>query len=410
MAESFREWLTARLPEQPAAVKADPPVNVEMLGAIDKVQQRFGIPTTLPVTMTTYKETADLLNQLLSDGLKDFCVRYTGWMNGGVNQKVLNKVRLLGELGSEADLKALSGLAQKNGVPLYLDGLTSFARHSGLLDGFLAVRDAARLTTQETVELHEYSTIWYGPETDEAYYLLKPELMQKHAAVLAEAAEKYGAAGISFRDVGSLLSSDYNRKDLVTRVQSLALQQQIMADASAKGQRVMTRKGYDYTLGRADLMIDLDFDGGNYGIVDYYAPFYPMAIHGLANYTGVSLNLADDWESLLLQSAEAGAGLSFTLTTESTQRLQSTVYSSYYGADNSLIYDRMKAIWQRYAGEMAGLNGLRIVDCVRDGHLAVTEYEDGTKVYINYGYEETARDGVTVPARDYQVVGKEGAK
>ena len=59
---------------------------------------------------------------------------------------------------------------------------------------------------------------------------------------------------------------------------------------------------------------------------------------------------------------------------------------------------------------MAGLNGLRIVDCVRDGHLAVTEYEDGTKVYINYGYEETARDGVTVPARDYQVVGKEGAK
>lgn len=410
MAESFRECLTANMPEQPTAVRETAPVNVELLGAIDKVQQRFGIPTTLPVTMTTYQEAAALVNQLLSDGLADFSVRYTGWMNGGVNQKILNKVKLLPEMGSESDVKALAELAKKNGLPLYLDGLTSFARHSGLLDGFLAVRDAARLTTQETVELHEYSTIWYGPETDEAYYLLKPELMQKHAGVLAEAAQKYGAAGVSFRDVGSLLSSDYNRKDLVTRVQSLALHQRIMADAASQGQLVMTRKGYDFTLGHADLMIDMDFDGGNYGIVDVYVPFYPMAIHGLANYTGVSLNLADDWETLLLQSAEAGAGLSFTLTAESTQRLQSTVYSSYYGADNSLIYDRIKTIWQRYASDMAGLNRLRIVNCRRDGHLAATEYEDGTEVLINYGYEDITRDGVAVPARDYLVLRKEGAK
>lgn len=410
MADSFREWLMARMPAHPAAVQQDAPVNVELLGAIDKVQQRFGIPTTLPVAMTTYQEAADLLNQLTGDGLNNFSVRYTGWMNGGVNQKMLNKVSLLRELGSESELKAAAELAKKNGVTLYLDGLTSFARHSGLLDGFIAVRDAARLTTQETVELHEYSTIWYGPEQDEAYFLLRPELMRKHAGVLSDAVDKYGAAGVTYRDVGSLLSADYNRKDFVSRVQSLALQQQILADAAARGQKVMTRKGCDYTLGLSDLMIDMDFDGGNYGIVDYYAPFYPLAIHGLANYTGVSLNLADDWETLLLQSAEAGAGLSFTLTAESTQRLQSTVYSSYYGADSSLIYDRMKAVWLRYTNDMAGLNGLRIVNCGRTDHLAVTEYEDGTAVYINYGYDKAMQNGVTVPARDYMVVRKEGAK
>ena len=37
--------------------------------------------------------------------------------------------------------------------------------------------------------------------------------------------------------------------------------------------------------------------------------------------------------------------------------------------------------------------------------LSVTEYADGTKVYVNYGYSDAQTpDGVTVPARDYLTV------
>ena len=36
--------------------------------------------------------------------------------------------------------------------------------------------------------------------------------------------------------------------------------------------------------------------------------------------------------------------------------------------------------------------------------VSCTEYDDGTKVYVNYGYEDYSTDGVTVPARDYLVV------
>ena len=32
--------------------------------------------------------------------------------------------------------------------------------------------------------------------------------------------------------------------------------------------------------------------------------------------------------------------------------------------------------------------------------VSCTEYADGTKVYVNYGYSEYAADGVTVPARE----------
>jgi hypothetical protein len=33
-----------------------------------------------------------------------------------------------------------------------------------------------------------------------------------------------------------------------------------------------------------------------------------------------------------------------------------------------------------------------------------TEYADGTRVYVNYGYTDYVADGITIPARDYKVV------
>ena len=40
----------------------------------------------------------------------------------------------------------------------------------------------------------------------------------------------------------------------------------------------------------------------------------------------------------------------------------------------------------------------------RSANIALLEYEDGTKVYVNYGYADYSVDGMTVPARDYKVV------
>ena len=408
MALAYRDYLQHGIADHHTRVDEKTPVSVELLGAVDKVQQRFGIPTLLPVPMTTYRQAAEILDRLAADGMDGYSVRYTGWMNGGVNQKILNKVRLLSELGSEKELKAFLEKAKGQGVDVYLDGLTSFARHSGLLDGFVYVRDSAKFTTQENIELRDYSTIWYGPDTaTDSYWLLKPALMEKHAGVLSDAAAKYGAAGIAYRDVGSMLSADYDRKHWVTRAQSLALHQQIMRAASEKGQKVLTHKGFDFALPVSNLAVDLDFDGGNYGIIDYYVPFYPTAIHGLANFTGSSLNLSDDWETLLLQSAESGAGLSFTFSAESAQELQSTFYSSFYGADISLVYDKALSIWRSYMEGLGDLNRVPITDFRREGSVSVVTYENGRQVFVNYGYAEAETDCVKVPARSY-LVRKEG--
>ena len=174
--------------------------------------------------------------------------------------------------------------------------------------------------------------------------------------------------------------------------------------AQEKGLKISIKEGNDYALPYADLVTDINLSGNGYAIIDESIPFYEIAIHGLKNYTGEPINLAGDYRTSLLECAEYGAGLNFSLMKADTRILQDSAYSCYTGA----AYDRWKAslipMISRYQTEMTGLNSQRIV-----GHrklspeAAVTEYEDGTRVYVNYGHSDLTSGGKTIPARDYLV-------
>lgn len=404
MANAYRDYLQAKYPEMNRETSAETPVMVEMVGAIDKVQQRFGVPTNVPIPMTTYQQAAELLQKLAAAKLGDLSVRYAGWMNGGLNQKLLNSVKLVKELGSAADLRALTKAARDANVPLYLDGLTQFARDSGMMQGFISFRDAARFTTREEAELPEYSSIWYGsPDWRETYYLIKPALAMQAADILSKAAADYGATGVSFRDLGGMLSADYDGKDLTTRVQAQAQQVEKLKELRAKGQNIMIRQGNEFAAVYADLVTDMDFDGSQYGIIDAYVPFYPMVLHGTVPYTGEAINLTGDGEELILRSAEMGAGLQLSLMANGVRDLQDTWFSAYYGADAAFLDEWLDDI-REYNAQMSGTFNQKMTGHVRSGNVSVTTYENGTKVYVNFGYGNETSGGVEVPARSYTVV------
>lgn len=402
MAAAYREYLLAENAVLNREVSSEGHTVIEMVGAIDKVQQRFGVPTSVPVPLTTYKQAQELLERLVAENLPNLSVRYAGWMNGGLNQSILNSVRLMSEMGSTRELETFTKAASDAGVPLYLDGLTGFARDSGLLEGFLIMRDAARFTTREEVEIPEYSSIWYGPQDwRDTYFLLKPSLSMGNADVLSDAAEKYSAAGVSFRDVGNLLSANYDSKDLTTREEARLMEMAKLSELREKGQLVMTRSGNDYAAVLSDIVTDIDLDGSQYRILDEVVPFYPAALHGSLPYTGAAINLSEDQEELLLRSAEMGASLQFSLMASNVQELQDSWFSDYYGADVSIIYDDMIKTINDYNAAMSGTFNQKMTDHERFGSVTVTEYENGTRVYVNYGYTDAEVDGLSIPARSY---------
>ena len=290
-------------------------------------------------------------------------------------------------------------------MPLYLDGLVGFARNSGLMEGFLAIRDAARHTTREVVEIPEYSSIWYGPQDwRDNYFLLKPAIRMANINVLSDAARDYGAAGVSFRDVGNMLSADYNSNDHHSREEIRLQEMDVMTNLRGNGQLVMTRSGNDYAAIVSDMVTDIDFDGSPYRIIDAFVPFYTAALHGNVPYTGVALNLSEDRDELLLRSAEMGAGLQFSLMASNVQELQDSWFSEYYGSDVSIIYPEMIETIRDYNAKMDGVFNQTMTGHQRIGNVAVTEYANGTCVYVNYGYTDAEVDGVAVAARSYLTV------
>ena len=179
---------------------------------------------------------------------------------------------------------------------------------------------------------------------------------------------------------------------------------QSLQEAKAADQKVMIKMGNDYALPYVDMITDMDLSGTNYTIIDRHIPFYQIALHGMKDYTGKPINLSGEYVTEFLKCVEYGSGLNFTFMAENAWVLQDTTHSSLFGA----AYDAWKGdalqMIVDYQANMKGLNQQRIVshEMLTDD-VAVTGYEDGTKVYVNYAEIEYSGSGVVVAPRSYLV-------
>lgn len=405
MANAYGDYLRAKPEMKGESASEDMPVNVELVGAINKTEVKFGLPVNSVIPATTFEQADGMISEFLDSGVRDLNVRYTGWCNGGVMQRVLTSIHVEGGLGGVNGMKKLMDSAKEKNVDLYFDGISCFAYDSGFFNGFMSLSDSARTTTRAVVKLYPYDIVTYR-ESDwmDPYYLVKPAYAQKCADNLIKDLKNRGAAGVAFRDIGNLLSADYHDSSLTTREQVKEMNIRTLKDAVDAGLKILIKEGNTYALPYADLITDMNLSGNAYAILDYSIPFYQIALHGLKDYTGEALNLAGDSTTLLLESAEYGAGLNFTFMQTNTKVLLDSVFSCYSSAGYNAWKDSAIAMITRYQKEMAGLNRQKITAHERlTGDVAVTTYADGTKVFVNYGINEYTDGTVRVPGRDYVV-------
>ena len=414
MANAYGAYLRDRYPELTAVdASEDMPVSLELIGAIDKRMVTAGLPVKRVIATTTFDQMKKIIDEMSAAGVKELSVKVSGWCNGGISQHVLTGVSVEGVLGGEGGMKALIAYAHDKGVKLYFDGITTFAYDTKLFQGFTARADAARFTTREIVEITPYSQIYYTEDDErDVYYLTRPDYAKKNATNLINALNDRGAFGVAFRDIGYLLSGNYDPNATTTREAVKKMNVETLKEARGKGEAVMIREGYDYAMPYVDIITDMDLNGIDYSLLDQSVPFYQIAIHGAVDYTGPSLSRAHDWKTELLRCAEYGAGLNFTFMYEDAKILQDTTHSAYHGSSYDSWKEEAAGVITRYQTEMAGLNRQAIT-----GHMAlpmnntVTTYADGTKVYVNYSEQDyTLDDGTVIPARDYKVIRPEEGK
>ena len=405
MAEAYRNYLMVKYPELDKNEEASTPINITLVGAIDEVKQRFGFPVSMPVALTSYQEADNILKELIETGYKNLSIRYSAWMNNGIKQSIPTSIKTISQLGSKSKLKKFLNSAKELGVPVYLEGMMQYAYNFGMFDGFAINRDSAKYSSKEEVKLYDFSPIYFGIEDwNDPYYLLKPQISINSIENIADYAKK-NSAQVAFSDVGHQVSADYNPKNLITRQQVIDMQVTALEKVALAGTDIMVNGGNDYVLPYVDFISDMDLTGSQFMILDYMVPFYTMAIHGLVEYSGTSLNLAGDYQNEILKSAESGAGLSFTFMKSSAFTLKDSNYTYLFGADYEKWKDDAYEIYSRYDDELGHCNNQYIT-----GHeqlvkgVFVTSYEDGTKVYVNYNTVDYVNGNITILAKDYKVV------
>ena len=404
MAKTYQKYLFAG---KQKVQNTEAPLAIEIVGAIDKVQQVAGMPKTLPYKLTSYSEAANIINEIEDLGMKNVNFKLSGFINEGVSQTYLKKVKYIKKLGGAGDFKKMVADTSNLSAKVYLDASMQFAYRSGITKGLNRFSTPARFVSSEICRISKYSPIWYGKlDTVDTYYYLNPYVSQKSARMFTKTAKDIGVDGISYKDNGYILSADYNDDRPVSRAKSKEMQVAEMADAKAKGLGVMINAGNDYALDNVDFITNMDIHGNSYSILDLQVPFYQIALHGYKNYAGSAVNLGYEKNQIVLEAAETGAGLYFTVMNESERKLQETSYTEYYAACFDTWKDQINDIYSRYNKEI----GVVANSCITN-HEYLTEkvtkttFENGYDIYVNFGYVDfVADDGSTIPARDYKVL------
>lgn len=404
MAKAYRNDLFAG---KKKVANKDIPMTIEILGAIDKKQQVLGMPKVKPFKLTSYKETADIINQIEDMGIENVNYKLSGFINEGLKPKMLNKVRFIKQLGGKHAFKKMIKSAKSNSSKLYLDGVVQTQYRTNLFNGFFKYKDAARFVSDELCELYQYSPLWYGKDPYyESYFLLNQKLRDSNSDVFIKKAKKYGLDGISYNDNGSILSSDFNDRRITTRATAKNKQIEKIQKANDTGLGVMINAGNDYALNNVDFVTNMTMHGNSYAILDQTVPFYQIALHGYVNYASTPINIGYEKDQIILESAETGAGLMFTFMACKDNNLQETNYTQFYSANFADKKEQFADIYEKY-----NENFSKVVNSVIVDHSYVSEqvtktvFDNGYVVYVNFGYKSfTTPDGKHIPDRDYRVL------
>lgn len=407
MATSYRSYLMNKYPSLKKKTETDVPVAVELIGAIDRTKHVLGVPVRKPFTLTTYDEAVDIVKQLKSDGMTDLSVKYNGWFNGGVLNSAPNDIHILSELGGKKDFKNMVSYMKDNNVKLYLNSTFQFVNSNKMFDNFVVNRDAARYVNRKRVELYPFNYVWFGEDTNkQMYYLANPNYYINNMESYAKKIAGYDVKNISFNDIGDILGADYDEKRRATREASLTRQEQELAKLSKEGYGMMINTGNMYAAPYSNMILNLNLGTDGYNIIDEDVPFYEIAMHGLVPYTGEAINLAEDYEKNLLKTVETGAGLYFVFMKADSFKLQNSNYTKYFSSDFSEWSDSTSKLYTKIKKDFGNLYNQYIINHQQLAKgVYMTEYEDGTKVIVNYNESAYSHNGTLVPAKDYIVEG-----
>lgn len=340
-------------------------------------------------TVTTFEQSQSILEELKAVGVENIQLQLKGWTKNGYftdpEMFPVNK-----SIGGKKGLNNLLDYAHENNVQVSLEA--NFVE---------AAEDASGYSQRDDVMYLGNKTIF----NKSGLYILSPRASRANLETFMEDAKDFDIDGVSFYSLGQYVPYNYNEDDYITQEQTVALWSDMLEAAKADDDKyVSVQGGNSYVIGKADKITDLTYIDAGYQLTTKSVPFYQVAVHGLAEYTGKAANICSDLTKEKLKWIEFGYIPYFELTYSGSEDLMYTDYSLLFSSEYQNWIGDAESIYKEMNENLIDVWNSFIVshEEVKTDVFKVT-YDNGKVVYVNYTNKDVVVDRTTIEALNYVV-------
>ena len=371
-------------------------VNLEAPLTTEKTKSFAGIPYKGQITLSSFDRLSEIVDLIANDKAPVNIV-VKNWLSSGQSKKITSGFSFSGLAGSKNGYLSLS---QKANVYLTVNPI-KFSKGGNGFSKSNAIRDILNNPTK----FFTYDLAGRDKKTDIAPdYVLSPNKIYESMEKLFASADKSKAENIALSDYGSLLYSDFNKKDIYDRGKTLDILESSLKEFK-KG-KVLTFGANKYLLKYVDEIADVPLSSSKFDIIDSSVPFYQMVVGEFKEMYSSSVTLEGSPKEALLKAVEFGCTPTFAVIANSPSLVKDTTLNRYYGTGFDDWKNDILNTVNRYENELSDITKGTILshEKISEG-LFKTTYKPGY-ILTNYNANDTVFDGVSVKSMDFTAVKK----
>ncbi|RAP78020.1 DUF5696 domain-containing protein [Paenibacillus montanisoli] len=402
MAGEYRDYLVAKHQLEKLAPKPNSPFILELEGAFRKQKSFLGIPYNATESLTTYDEAVKLLKQLKEQGIEDIALRYVGWFNGGIRHSSPADVEAVGALGGKKDLQELIEYTKQNRIGLYPD--------VAFLEKYKGAKNSADFLDRRSAAIYRYDPVMYIKDKSSfSHYVLSAGKLEGTVDDFIADFEKLDTDGVSLRDMGNEVNSDFNPDRPVTRQDARDIALQETGKLKQQSGSLMVNGGNAYTVPYADLIVGAPTSSNRLNITDEDVMFYQIALHGYADLAGAPFN-RNEYQNpriSMLKALETGSAIYYQWYYNEASVVKDTAYDDLYALHYADWLEEAVSLYREANPVLKEVRSQTIT-----GHRALadrvveTTFENGVAIIVNYNKTAVNVNGIEIGAESFRVGGE----
>ena len=397
MAQIYRKYLSENQGLKSNVIPKD--TVLTFLGGGLKRKLFLGVPYNTYVPLTTTEETEKIIDSVRKDTNASMAVNLKGYGIGGLdNTDIGGGFKVEKSVGGKKAIIEFMEKSYKNKIDAFYDfELISFINSS---NGY-SKRQAAITPSGVRAKAYEYTIVIREQDKTKYRYLNSRYKIAASANDVLVAAGGFGIKGVSLSSLVNTSFSDYSSPDYYCKANMSTDVERLLKIIKKQGFKTMGESANIYAATNLDYIFNTPATSSMYNSLDKDIPFYQMVLRGGTGLTGGVINLSAIPENEFLNSVSLGCSLGFMLC----DKAEMSFVKSSQNAVSLSVYEDLRGEISEYINAakplFEKLGSAKILSYERNGDIAVTKFDNGVTVCVNYGDKEAETEIGTVKAKSF---------